>query len=290
MGALIWLASYPKSGNTWMRTFLHNLLRDAQEPVPLDRLDEFCLGEAFRSWAEPHTDRPLEELPPGELARIRLLGQADMTKVFPDSVFVKTHNYLGTAHGYPLINMEVTAGAIYVVRNPLDVVLSARHHFNVDIDRMIGIMGSPRGGSPMNEFLMPEVFSTWSEHVRSWTARPSAQLFIVRYEDLLDDPLRHFGAVVRFLGLAPSSERLERAVRLSSFDSLKRLEKTYGFREKPTHAEAFFRAGKAGQWEEALSRDQVRRIISVHSQQMKRFGYIPDDYRDAIPTDADAQN
>lgn len=278
MGALIWLASYPKSGNTWLRTFLHNLLRDAHEPVPLDRLDDFCLGEAFRSWAEPHADKPLEELAPAELARIRLLGQADMTKVFPDSIFVKTHNFLGTAHGYPLINMEVTAGAIYIVRNPLDVVLSARHHFNVDTDRMIGIMGSPNAGAPMNAFLMPEVFSTWSEHVRSWTAQPSPQLLVVRYEDLIADPLGQFGAVTRFLGLAPPQERLERAVRLSSFGTLKELEKTHGFREKPAHAAAFFREGKADQWHDVLTPEQVARIVSAHRQQMARFGYVPEGY------------
>ncbi len=278
MGALIWLASYPKSGNTWMRTFLHNLLRDVHEPVPLDRLDDFCLGEAFRSWAQPHASKPLDELPPQELARIRLLGQADMTRVFHDSVFVKTHNYLGLAHGYPLINMDVTAGAIYIVRNPLDVVLSARHHFNVDIDRMIGIMGSPNAGAPMNEFLMPEVFSTWSEHVRSWTAQPSPQLLVVRYEDLIADPLGQFGVVARFLGLAPPQERLERAVRLSSFGTLKALEETHGFREKPAHAAAFFREGKADQWHDVLTPEQVARIVSAHRQQMARFGYVPEGY------------
>lgn len=278
MGALIWLASYPKSGNTWMRSFLHNLLRDAHEAVPLDRLDDFCLGEAFRSWAEPHASKPLDELPPAELARIRLLGQADMTKAFHDSVFVKTHNFLGLAHGYPLVNMDVTAGAIYIVRNPLDVVLSARHHFNVDIDRMIGIMASPRGGSPMNEFLMPEVFSTWSEHVRSWTAQPSPQLLVVRYEDLIDNPVGQFGIVTKFLGLAPTQERLERAVRLSSFSSLKQLEEAHGFREKPAHAEAFFRAGKTGQWRDVLTPEQVSRIVSDHREQMNRFNYIPEGY------------
>ncbi|MFN3626804.1 sulfotransferase domain-containing protein [Parvibaculum sp.] len=174
--------------------------------------------------------------------------------------------------------MDVTAGAIYIVRNPLDVVLSARHHFNVDIDRMIGIMGSPNAGAPMNAFLMPEVFSTWSEHVRSWTAQPSPQLLVVRYEDLIADPLGQFGVVARFLGLAPPQERLERAVRLSSFVTLKALEETHGFREKPAHAPAFFREGKRDQWRDVLTPEQVARIVSAHRQQMARFGYVPEGY------------
>lgn len=216
MGALIWLASYPKSGNTWMRSFLHNLFRNSHKPVSVNEIDDFCLSGSGAGWYRKYTATPPEQLSEEEIARYRMQVQRDFTLVFPDSVFVKTHDYLGEYKGAPLQNMEVTAGAIYIVRNPLDVVLSARHHFNVDTDRMIGIMASPRGGSPMNEFLMPEVFSTWSEHVRSWTAQPSPQLLVLRYEDLLADPAGQFGAVTRFLGLAPAQERLDRAVRLLS--------------------------------------------------------------------------
>lgn len=278
MGALIWLASYPKSGNTWLRSFLHNLLRDAPEPVELNKLDEFCVGEARRIWVERRAGRPIEKLSPPELAKLRLLAQADMTKVFRDSVFVKTHNYLGPWHNVPLHNMSVTAGAIYILRNPLDVVLSARHHFNMTIDDTITLMVKEKAGSPLSKHLLPEVYSSWSSHVRSWTAQPNPQLLVVRYEDLLDDPQKYFGTVASFLGLRPTEERLTRAIRNSSFKILKAQEEQKGFRERPAHAEAFFRTGKADQWREELTPAQIRRIIANHREQMTRFGYIPEDY------------
>lgn len=278
MGALIWLASYPKSGNTWMRTFLHNLLRDAHEPVDINKLGDFCLGEPARQWFEPHADRPLEELNPEEMARLRPLGQVDMTKVFHDSVFVKTYNYLGAWHGVPLHNMAVTAGAIYIVRNPLDVALSAQYHFNLPLDETIDAMELANAGTPLTELTLPQIFRSWSEHVRSWTAQRSPQLLVLRYEDLLSDPYRHFGIVARFLGLQPTEDRIERAIRFSSFEKLKSLEEERGFLEKPRHSEAFFRSGKSDQWREELAPDQVRRIIGAHRGQMERFGYIPDEY------------
>jgi len=279
MGALIWLASYPKSGNTWMRSFLHNLLRDADEPVPLDKLVDFCLGESWRVWIEPHADKPVDGMSMDEIARLRPLGQADMTKVFPDSVFVKTHNYLGAWRGVPLHNMDVTAGAIYVLRNPLDVVLSARHHFNLSLDDTIEMMARETAGSGLTETTIPEVFSSWSSHVRSWTSRPNPQLLVMRYEDLISDPARHFGIVARFLGLRPADERLAKAIQNSSFDVLRKQEQEGGFAERPAHAKAFFRVGQSGQWRNELSPGQIRRIISSHRQQMERFGYIPEDYR-----------
>ena len=201
-----------------------------------------------------------------------------MTKAFHDSVFVKTHNYLGQWHGVPLHNMDVTAGGIYVVRNPLDVAISAHHHFNATLDRTISIMAQPMASSPLTDQLMPEVYSSWSAHVKSWTARPFPQLLVLRYEDLLADPAKHFGIVAGFLGLQPSQERLQRAVRNSSFEVLKAQEKRDGFRERPEHAAAFFREGRAEQWREVLTPAQTRRIIADHHEQMARFGYIPPDY------------
>ena len=101
---------------------------------------------------------------------------------------------------------------------------------------------------------------------------------MLRYEDMVEKPNEAFGKVANFLGLNPPQERLDRAIANSSFDKLKRLEEEEGFVERPKHAKAFFRKGQTGQWREELTEDQVRRIISDHRTQMKRFGYIPEEY------------
>ena len=277
MGALIWLASYPKSGNTWMRSFLHNLLRGGKTPVDINEMTDFCLGESDSRWYEQRASKPVEDLTPEELAAIRPLVHRDFTQAFPDSVFVKTHNFLGESFGHPIHNMDVTAGGIYILRNPLDVVLSMTHHFGLTVDEAIDMMADKEkvtgGGTHVLEYL-----ASWSIHVQSWTQYPNPQLLVVRYEDLLAKPRKNFKKVATFLGLKPPAERLERAIKFSSFKSLKAQEEKAGFKEKSKKAQSFFREGKAEQWREKLTEDQIRRIISDHREQMERFDYIPADY------------
>ncbi|MBO6635455.1 MAG: sulfotransferase domain-containing protein [Parvibaculum sp.] len=288
MGALIWLASYPKSGNTWMRSFLHNLFRNSEQPVDINEISDFCLGESAAQWYRRHTDQPLNELTPEELAKLRPLVHRDFTTVFPDSVFVKTHNYLGESCGVPLHTMEVTAGGIYVLRNPLDVVISVSHHFGETIDEAIEHLSNEQYMAGNMDSHVFELHRSWSTHVKSWTENPSPQLLVVRYEDLLRKPRKYFKQVTSFLGLNPPPARLERAIRNSSFKALKAIEQKMGFKEKSKKADMFFREGRSEQWRDVLTPEQVRRIIGDHYEQMERFGYIPDDYRDAVPRKEDA--
>lgn len=290
MGALIWLASYPKSGNTWMRSFLHNLFRGTEEPVHINEIADFCLGESSAHWYAAMAGKPVSDLTEEELARLRPIVHRDFTTVFPDSVFVKTHNYLGEWCGVPLHSMDVTAGGIYVLRNPLDVVISVSHHFNKSIDESIEHLANEDTVAGDMETHVLEVHRSWSTHVRSWTQHPSPQLLVVRYEDLLHKPRKYFKQVANFLGLKPAPARLERAIRNSSFRALKNMEQKSGFKERPKEAESFFREGRSEQWREVLTPEQVRRIIADHHEQMERFGYIPEDYRDAVPVKAEPSN
>ena len=279
MGAIIWLASYPKSGNTWMRSYLHNLLTNAKAPVPIDDLTNFCLGESGAAPYAMLAGKPYETLTDEEVAKLRPRVHQEMTRVSPDSVFVKTHSYMGPWYDMPLHNMDVTAGGIYILRNPLDVVLSLQNHFNIDLDEAIERLGTVGLQTTTGGGHVAEVHSSWSHHVESWTMQPNPQLLVLRYEDMLSNPQAVFGATARFLGLNPSQERLERAIRFSSFKVLKEQEEKGGFRERPKNAKAaFFREGRAEQWREVLTPDQVRRIISDHRVQMERFNYIPADF------------
>lgn len=278
MGALIWLASYPKSGNTWMRTFLHNLFANGSQPVDLNRIDEFCLGASHSAWYRKYTSTPLAELTDEEIAKYRPAVQRDFTTSFLDSVFVKTHHFLGEHDGVDLHNMDVTAGAIYIVRNPLDVALSMMPHFALPLDDAITTMADETAGTVLTADHVPEHYGSWSTNVRSWTQTPNPQLLVLRYEDMLAKPRASFKRVTNFLGLKPSPERLERAIRFSSFKVLKAQEQKGGFKERPKVSSAFFREGKAEQWREKLTPEQVRRIIADHGEQMRRFDYIPKDY------------
>ncbi len=278
MGALIWLASYPKSGNTWMRAFLHNLLRNPPRPMPVNAIDSFTLGDSTANWYYEFTDKTATELTLEDLAALRPKVHRAMMGAHPDSVFVKTHSYMGESCGVPLITMECTAGAIYIVRNPLDVVLSFADHFGVSVDEAIEAMAQEGGLSRPTETSVLEFMNSWSTHVKSWTQAPNPQLHVVRYEDMLDKPIKTFTKVARFLGLRPPRERITKAIRFSSFRELRKQEDHSGFKERSEHAKRFFRAGSKGQWRTALRPEQVRRIVESHREQMQRFGYVPKGY------------
>lgn len=281
MGGIVWLASYPKSGNTWMRAFLHNLLTNAKQPVEPNLLDSFTRANKAVGWYRPYVgSKPASEITPQELATYRKMVHRDFTLISPDNIFVKTHCFLGADDlGVPLITMEYTAGAIYIVRNPLDVVLSMMPHFGLTADEAIdylGYTGNTMGGADENSIMEP--VSSWSVHVQSWSGQPNPRLLTVRYEDMLDQPRIAFGNVCRFLNFKPSPDRLERAIKFSSFDMLRKLEEDKGFKERSKSADRFFRDGRKGQWREKLSEAQVRRVVAGHREQMARFGYVPDGY------------
>ena len=133
---------------------------------------------------------------------------------------------------------------------------------------------------------MPEHHSDWSTHVESWTASSHPQLHVVRYEDMSRRPGPTFRAITAFLGLKPPRERLERAMRHSSFRSLRAQEDRVGFIERTPSQERFFRTGKMGGWREVLDDAQVRRVVERHRAQMERFGYLPSGYEDTRERDA----
>ena len=275
MGGIIWIASYPKSGNTWMRAFLHNLFRNPARPTDINKLDQFALGDTQKVWYERVSGRHAAELDLRELAALRPKVHQRMSESQTDSVFVKTHSLLAEDQGVPLITMDRTAGAIYVVRNPMDVAVSLTHHLGITIDQTIELMADPNGRSFADPVNVEQLFGSWSLHVHSWTHAPSPSLHVIRYEDMLTKPMTAFKGVAAFLGLDPTQDRLTTAIEFSSFDVLRAQERRHGFREKSMFAEAFFRSGASAQWRKILSAAQVDAVLDAHRDEMERFGYVP---------------
>jgi len=194
------------------------------------------------------------------------------------TVFVKTHSAAGVHDGVPLHNPDVTAGAIFVVRNPLDVAISMSHHFGIDIDAAIDYLGNDDAATQNNDLFVSEFLGSWSLHTRSWADQEGPRVLVLRYEDLLEKPAKWFGKVARLVGLDADRGRVERAIRHASFPSLSGMERRDGFVEVPIKGKHFFRAGRANQWRDVLTRTQVERIVARHREQMARFRYVPAGY------------
>ena len=271
--SIVWLASYPKSGNTWIRVFLANYLANQDQPVDINALSTYTTGEAKLTWFEQALGRDPRTLQERDLVPLRPKAQAVIAKSGRDPNLVKTHSAQMRIGNTPMISPEVTRAAIYVVRNPLDVAVSLASHLGRPAADAIALMASKFARYPMSARQMWEVIGAWWFNVETWTESPPFPTHVLRYEDLHADTEGAFAKIVEFLGLPLDTDRLARAVAFSSFDSLRASEKEHGFVERPPTAEAFFREGQAGGWRNVLSADEARHLVHEQGRVMAKFGY-----------------
>ena len=228
---IVWLASYPRSGNTWLRFFIHCLL-EVMQGVPDERINITGIGKYSQWEADPVNFLPFVKDPRAresfpQVAAVRPQVQQAMLDRENSSFFVKTHLVLAQVNGTPTINSNVTKAAVYVVRDPRDVACSLAAHLGWSLDTAIGIMAAddyvPANGAR-------EAVSSWSRNVETWTnpARPSVK--VVRYEDMLTDTVRTFRAIAAHVSINPTDDQLNRAIRLSSFDRLKKQQTEFNVR------------------------------------------------------------
>ncbi len=276
----IWLASYPKSGNTFVRVFIHNLLRQLRgeaEPQDINRLLQETGREALKAGFTQRLGKPAEEASMAEIAAVRPLVQADLLSGRARPRLIKTHNAVANVEGAPTINFDVTLAAVCILRNPLDVAVSYAHHSARTVDRIVEFMAERDAVGAATDRHVYEYLGSWSFHVASWTSVPHRPVLLLRYEDMRAAPERAFGRLASFLRLKPSAEQLRRAIEHSSFEEMTRQEAARGFNERPAAAQRFFRKGAVGQWREALTREQIAAALSAHAPMMQRFGYLPQD-------------
>ena len=277
--AIVWLASYPKSGNTWLRAVLTNYLRPAATPAGINSL----VGKPLADDRE-HFDNYLglnsSDMAASAVDRYRPRFQEVLADALPSPWFVKTHcAWRRVVDGEEaLFSPEATAGVVHLVRNPLDVAVSWAHHHRFGIDDAIRRMNDPAAAeaNPKDSavVILPQRLSTWSGHAASWTEQSELRVHLARYEDLLADPIAGFGAIVRFAALPWDAERLARSVENAKFERLRAQEERVGFGEKHPPALSFFRAGRAGAWREVLTHAQVEALVAAHGSIMRRFGYL----------------
>jgi hypothetical protein len=275
MGKIVWLASYPKSGNTWLRAFLHNYIAQPETAYSINRLVDLSASESNAVFYRPYDPRPARQFSIAEAQAMRPLVHQDLTKLHPDLVFLKTHNACLSVHGIPLCTPECTEAAIYILRDPRDVAISYSVYTGQSLDQIIRFMNQPQAANRGTDTRIFEFLGPWSLHVDSWTRQNTGKLLVLRYEDMLAHPATSFGRLISFLGGEEAPERLARAIEFSSFASLAAQEAAEGYRANaPTSTAAFFRNGQAGQWRTILSTAQRLRIETDHHAIMRKFNYL----------------
>lgn len=273
--SIVWLASYPKSGNTWARIFLANYLMNPDEPISINDVHRFGIGDSIAKTyymvASPETPDLNDYLTTLRLRDPVLRG---IINNGADINLVKTHNIRSQAYGTELIPPRYTRSAVYIMRNPLDMVLSYARHYGITLDEAVTAIGRSDNANASDQATVWQYLGSWSEHVNSWTSKAPYPSLVLRYEDMLDKPEETFAALVTHMGVPLDSARLKKAIRFSSFKEVSKQEQKGGFKENPGKSETFFTSGKAGGWKEALSPELVEQVKSDHRATMTRFGYL----------------
>jgi hypothetical protein len=231
------IVSYPKSGNTWTRFLIGNLI----------------------SQDEPLTFANVERKVPSIYLSEEVLQRA------PKPRLLKSHEYFDPRY----------KKVIYIVRDPRDVAVSY-YHFFAKV-RLI------EDGYPMDEFVLRFIageldgFGSWGENVGSWLGArgEDPKFLLLRYEDMLENPVHELRKVTSLLSMSATDERLDRAVELSSADRMRRLEKEQSWEgiKENRRDKAFVRVARAGNWRNELSEASAAQIEEAWGQTMERLGY-----------------
>jgi aryl sulfotransferase len=271
----IWLlASYHKSGNTWLRVVLASLL--SGRPVDINAMPAVNFGASDRALFDKALGIASADLTVEQ--EINLLPRAyeiwAAEALRPN--YSKTHDaYRMTPAGEPVFPTNATRGAVCVVRDPRAVAVSFAHHRGRDIDDTIDRMEDPGGAWAPVSRLSQQLIQRpghWSHHVESWLGAPFP-VHLVRYEDMHGDPHATFAGVADFLGLSSDRERIAAAVEAAAFPRLQAQERAAGFIEKPSRSPVFFREGRVDGWRQVLTAAQATRIVAAHGAVMRRCNY-----------------
>ena len=276
---IVWLASYPKSGNTWFRTFLSTILDEEIKEPDINDLYSTPIASA-RGIFEEHTGLKSSEISTEETEALRPDVYRNLSSEIEDRMYMKVHDaFTKTKFNEWIFPPEVTFGVIYIVRNPLDVAVSFSNHNSQPVDKTIDNLCShdfalcrTKKSFP-NQLLQKHL--TWSEHAESWIKSPN-KVCVLRYEDMKLNSFKTFKKAVSFLALNKSDSEIKSAIDICSFENLRKQEDEKSFSEKPQKCKNFFRKGKVGDWQKYLKKDHIDKIIKCNYDVMKKIGYLDD--------------
>lgn len=277
-GNIIWIASYPKSGNTWFRIFLSCLEGEAASTPNINNIESDGIASSRMAF-EQCTGLDSTSLSRQEIKNLRPGVYNMLSGLAKKTLVIKAHDaFQYLPDGTPLFPASATRAACYLIRNPLDVVVSYANHNGERIDKTIEKMNnhelglSKQGQNAPQQ--LPQYLGSWSHHVTSWTETSHIPLCLIRYEDMLQQPKETFSKAVKTLGMNKTPLEINSAINASSFEKLKTQELESGFRERPHTSSQFFRSGKTGSWRDSLTERQASLIIEKNTEVMQRYGYL----------------
>ena len=273
---IIWISSYPKSGNTWVRAFLSAYLYSSDGKFNfnlLDNIGEFPDHNILKKFMDSNNFHQLKEISKNWL---RVQEFINLNKKF---IFLKTHSSLCNINGNEFTNSSNTLAFIYIVRDPRNVILSVANHFGITQEESYNITTNENYiiYPEINNKLIPATLvSSWKNHYLSWKNSDSINKILIKYEDLIENTENSFTKIINFLSkhtkIKYDKEKLINSINSTQFDNLKNYEEKFGF--SMGQKNKFFFLGKKNNWKDFLDPKIYNKINIEFKSEMKELRYI----------------
>ena len=278
---ILWLASYPKSGNTLLRSFLSTYFFSKDGSFNFDLLRNIKQYPNNKLFLELGVDISNRH----EIAKNHLNAQKLINQNKKSFQFWKTHSSFVKMDGYSFTDLNNTLGVIYIVRDPRDVVISYSHHNNQTIEQTLKMINQNYILGAEIKDKIPVYLGSWSYNYNSWKVFNNINKYLlIRYEDLVLNDEKYFKKILFFIkniskmDFDISEKKIKKVLEEIKFEKLKKLEKEKGFHESKKDDKGntinFFRSGKTKQWKNNLDLKTKNMIEEVCQKEMKELGYI----------------
>lgn len=276
----MWLTSFPKSGNTFVRTLLATYFFSE------DGIFNFELLKNIKQFPQPYLfyELGIDIGNRKELAKNFIKAQ-EIINQKPNLQFWKTHFSFCKIDNHSFTDLKNSLGAIYLVRDPRDVVLSYAHHNDQTIEETLKFVLENHILGVTDKKRIPIYMGSWAFHYNSWKAFKSVKRYkLIKYEDLIKNTESIFIEILDFIKKLSNSkfeiniDKVKKVIETTSFERLKKLEKKQGFSEakkdKMGNIIPFFREGKKEQWKKSINIEIKSKIELICEKEMKELGYL----------------
>ena len=290
---IFWVTSYPKSGNTLLRSILISLFFTNNGIFKLKMLQYI---NQFEKTKLVYDNKQIFKNDFSKLADIPIfykyllkIQEKEILNFSEDFRFYKTHSGNFVIGGNNFTNKENTRGFIYMIRDPRDVCISLSKHLNITIDESINYMINDlqslhwkenRRNVLFKKENRPSLFlSSWANHVNSWDVTDwDVPKLIIKFEDLVYDKKNTVKKIVNFFSNKYNfvfnniEEKIDNIIQTTDFEKFKNEEKNYGFDESVPH-NSFFSVGKKEQWVKILNKNQIKKVEKNFGKIMNKYNY-----------------
>ena len=276
---IIWLSSYPKSGNTWVRSLLSSYYFSETGNFNFELLKNISVYPQ-----QKYFDAKINK--PGEIS---LHWDISQKKIISEKKIkiLKTHNSLLALNGKNFTKPEYTLGIIYVVRDPRNVITSLKNHYDLDYEQSLDFMLNEKKYIYDNREVGYADFhflSSWSNHYKSWLTNKSFKTIVIKYEDLENKTYETFKKLVVFIDQIIKSsntvndQKILKCIDSTNFYKLKKEEEEKGFNEsiysKPSEEKInFFHLGPENNWKRIVPKNFHDKIKLCFERDLKFFNY-----------------